>query len=89
MEARQAGLGPKDGWVVTPQKLLIHLLVLLLQGAGRTRETWKVRSEKLLGILQQLASEPVPRMVATGAQRGRTMAHTAELPSHLASHKTW
>lgn len=36
-EARQAGLGPKDGWVVAPQKLLIHLLVLLLR-VGRIRD---------------------------------------------------
>lgn len=35
MEARQAGLGPQDSWVVAPQKLFIHLLVLLLQGAGK------------------------------------------------------
>jgi hypothetical protein len=32
-------LGPKDGWMVTSQELLIHLLILLLHRAGSARET--------------------------------------------------
>lgn len=92
MEARQAGLGPQDSWVVAPQKLLIHLLVLLLQ-AGRARETGKIRSEKPLGITDsEILTQPLVSYVnwATGAQRGRTVAQSpiAELPSHLASLKT-
>lgn len=51
MGARQAGLGPKDSWVVTPQKLLIHLLVLLLRRAGRTQETGRVTPEMLFRII--------------------------------------
>lgn len=50
MEARQAGLGPKDGWVVAPQKLLIHLLVLLLPGRG-PGGTGVARPEMPMGIL--------------------------------------
>lgn len=34
VDPRQAGLGPQDGWMVTPQKLLIYLLVLLLRRTG-------------------------------------------------------
>ena len=37
IEAGKAGLGPKDGWVVAPQKLLIHLLVLLLHREGEPK----------------------------------------------------
>ena len=60
IEAGQAGLGPKDGWVVAPQKLLIDLLVLLLSRAGRTRDTGRVRPEMPLGIIQRVDSDPAP-----------------------------
>lgn len=39
VEPGKAGLGPKDGWMVTSQELLIHLLILLLHRAGSARET--------------------------------------------------
>lgn len=48
-EAGQAGLGPEHSWVVAPQKLLIHLLVLLLPG---------IRPEVPLGVVAH--SDPDP-----------------------------
>lgn len=62
MEAREAGLGPKDSGMVAPQKLLVHLLVLLLRGAGGTQETGEARSGKPLGVVQQLDADPAPRI---------------------------
>ena len=77
-EARQAGLGPKDGWVVAPQKLLIHLLILLLRGQeesetreGQTRNDFR---DHLTG-----RPEPAPPHYVNkvpGAQRGKRIAQS-------------
>lgn len=76
MEPRQAGLGPKDGWVVAPQKLLIHLLVLLLRGAGSARETqW---SEGHGSGVTNSAPLTLGKGGA-GAQRGRVLPKATQL----------